>query len=342
MYQLHTLSLRDEQAMAWDNFVNASEDATFFHLSGWQQILADAGHQCHYLYATENNQIVGALPLARVKSLLFGDALVSTPFCVYGGAIGAPLVKRFLEQQAIQLATSLGVQHIEFRYKTAQDNNLMTRHSHAYFACELADTAEQILANVKKKQRAVLRHALNENLQYTLDKQTAEFYHTYSQSVRNLGTPVFSQAFFDKIMAVFAEQTEILTVRQDNKAVSSVLSFYYKNEVLPYYGGGILQAKELKSNDFMYYQLMCHARNNKGCSRYDFGRSKIDSGAYHYKRHWGMQAVELPYQYQLISAKQLPNLSPNNPRYQLFIKLWQQLPLGLSQWLGPKLSRYLG
>lgn len=342
MYQLHTLSLKDEQAMAWDNFVNASDDATFFHLSGWQHILANAGHCCYYLYATQNQTLVGVLPLARVKSLLFGDALVSTPFCVYGGAIGAPSVKRFLEQQAIQLATSLGVQHIEFRYKTAQDNNLMTRHSHAYFACELAETAEQILANVKKKQRAVLRHALNENLQYTLDKQTTEFYHTYSQSVRNLGTPVFSQAFFDKIMAVFAEQAEILTVRQDNKAVSSVLSFYYKNEVLPYYGGGILQAKELKSNDFMYYQLMCHARNNKGCSRYDFGRSKIDSGAYHYKRHWGMQAIELPYQYQLISAKQLPNLSPNNPRYQLFIKLWQKLPLGLSQWLGPKLSRYLG
>ncbi len=342
MYQLHTLSLRDEQAMAWDNFVNASDEATFFHLSGWQQILAEAGHQCYYLYATHNNTIVGVLPLARVKSLLFGDALVSTPFCVYGGAVGEPQVKRYLEQQAIQLATALRVQHIEFRYKTAQDNSLVTRSSHAYFACELAETAEQILANVKKKQRAVLRHALSENLHFTLDKQTNEFYHTYSQSVRNLGTPVFSQAFFDKIMTVFAQQTEILTVRQNNTAVSSVLSFYYKNEVLPYYGGGILQAKELKSNDFMYYQLMCHASTNKACTRYDFGRSKIDSGAYHYKRHWGMQAVELPYQYQLITAKQLPNLSPNNPRYQLFIKLWQKLPLGLSQWLGPKLSRYLG
>ena len=341
MYQLNTLSLTDERAVAWDNFVNANDEATFFHLSGWQQIIADAGHQCYSLYATLDNNIVAVLPLARVKSLLFGDALVSTPFCVYGGAVGTAPAKRFLEQQAIQLATSLGVQHIEFRYKTAQDNDLVTRNSHAYFACELAETAEQILANIKKKQRAVLRHALNEDLHYSLDNHTTEFYHTYSQSVRNLGTPVFSQAFFAKIMAVFADQTEILTVRKNGKAVSSVLSFYYKNEVLPYYGGGTLQAKDLKSNDFMYYQLMCHAQADKACQRYDFGRSKIDSGAYHYKRHWGMQAVELPYQYQLITARQLPNLSPNNPRYQLFIKLWQKLPLGFSQWLGPKLSRFL-
>ncbi|MBZ9611720.1 FemAB family XrtA/PEP-CTERM system-associated protein [Rheinheimera maricola] len=342
MYQLNTLSLTDEHAVAWDNFVTSNDDASFFHLSGWQHIIADAGHQCYYLYATEDNIIVGVLPLARVRSRLFGDALVSTPFCVYGGAVGATDVRRFLEQEAVKLATRLQVQHLELRYKTAQDNSLITRVQHAYFACELANTAEQILANVKKKQRAVIRHALNEPLNYTLDQHDDDFYHTYSQSVRNLGTPVFSRAFFRKIRQVFPQHSEILTVRKDSKAVSSVLSFYYNNEVLPYYGGGTLDAKALKSNDFMYYQLMCHASTDKGCTRYDFGRSKLDSGAYNYKKHWGMTSVELPYQYALIRAQQLPNLSPNNPKYQLFIRLWQKLPLRISQWLGPMLSRYLG
>lgn len=342
MYQVNTLSLRDEHAVAWDKFVNTSDEATFFHLSGWQQIISDAGHQCYYLYATANNAIVGILPLARVKSLLFGDALVSTPFCVYGGAVGTADVKRLLEQEAVKLATDLGVQHLELRYKTAQDNHFITRSQHAYFACELAETAEQILANIKKKQRAVIRHALNEPLHYSLDSSTDDFYQTYAESVRNLGTPVFSKAFFRKILQVFPEQSEILTVRKDQRPVSSVLSFYYKGEVLPYYGGGTSAAKSLKSNDYMYYQLMCHARQDKGCQRYDFGRSKLESGAYQYKKHWGMAATELPYQYQLITAQQLPNLSPNNPKYQLFIRLWQQLPLAVSQWLGPKLSRYLG
>ncbi|MGP9801162.1 FemAB family XrtA/PEP-CTERM system-associated protein [Rheinheimera sp. NSM] len=342
MYQLNTLSLMDEQAVAWDQFVNNCEEATFFHLSGWQQVVAACGHQCHYLYATEHDTIVGVLPLARVKSVLFGDALVSTPFCVYGGALGAPQVKRFLEQAAIELATSLNVHHLELRYKTVQQNSFTTRSQHAYFACSLADDAEQILASIKKKQRAVIRHALNSTLTYTLDSDSRDFYQTYSESVRNLGTPVFSKAFFNKISEVFPHHCEILTVRQQHKAVSSVMSFYFKNEVLPYYGGGISDAKSLKSNDYMYYQLMCHARLNKACTSYDFGRSKVDSGAYQYKKHWGMTAVELPYQYYLVKAESLPNLSPDNPRYQLFIKLWQHLPLAASQWLGPKLSRYLG
>jgi len=342
MYQLHTLSLMDERSAAWDNFVQNHCDGTFFHLTGWQQILTDIGHQCYYLYTTENGNIVGILPLARVKSRLFGDALVSTPFCVYGGAVGEDNAKRFLEQEAIKLASSLGVNHLELRYKTVQHNNLITRSQHAYFACELAEDAEQILANVKKKQRAVIRHALKEQLSYTLDEDDVDFYQTYSESVRNLGTPVFSKGFFKKIRQVFPEQTEILTVRHQHKAVSSVMSFYYKGEVLPYYGGGTNQAKSLKSNDFMYYQLMCHARADMGCERYDFGRSKIDSGAYQYKKHWGMTAVELPYQYHLVKANSLPNLSQNTPKYQLFIKLWQKLPLAVSQWLGPKLSKYLG
>ncbi|MDX1391820.1 MAG: FemAB family PEP-CTERM system-associated protein [Rheinheimera sp.] len=342
MYQLHTLSLSDEHALAWDEFVQSRDDGSFFHLSGWQQVIADAGHRCYYLYASCGGNIVGVLPLARVKSMLFGDALISTPFCVYGGAVGEDDVKRFLEQEALQLAVSLNVQHLELRYKTAQQNSFTTRSQHAYFACELAPDAEQILAGIKKKQRAVIRHALKEDLHYTLDEHNDDFYRTYSESVRNLGTPVFSKSFFNKIRQVFPKHCEVLTVRHNNKPVSSVLSFYFNGEVLPYYGGGTIQAKALKSNDYMYYQLMCHAREDKACERYDFGRSKLDSGAYQYKKHWGMTAVELPYQYQLVSAEQLPNLSPNNPKYQVFIRLWQKLPLTVSQWLGPKLSRYLG
>jgi FemAB-related protein (PEP-CTERM system-associated) len=342
MYQVLSLALDDQRSADWDQFVKNSPDASFFHLAGWQQVLADLGHQGYFLYATLHQQIVGVLPLARVKSRLFGDALVSTPFCVYGGALGSAEVKRHLEQHAITLATELAVDYLELRYRQPQHNQLTTRIQHVTFQWPLAEDDTAILASIKKKQRAVIRQSLTQRLSYTLDTSLTDFYHTYSESVRNLGTPVFSKAFFQSILKVFAANTEILTVRSDNKTVSSVLSFYFNNQVLPYYGGGISEARELKSNDYMYYQLMCHASSNKACKSFDFGRSKLDSGAYNYKKHWGMQPEELHYQYQLITAKALPNLSPNNPKYQLFIKLWQKLPLGVSQWLGPKISRYLG
>lgn len=342
MYQIKTLAPKDGRAADWDNYVQQDLAGSFFHLSGWQQVLQQLGHQCHYLYAEQDGQVQGVLPLARVRSALFGDALVSTPFCVYGGAIGSDSAKRQLEQAAVELAEKLNVDYLELRYQQPQQNNLTTRSHHAYFSCPLADDDAAILAGIKKKQRAVVRQSLNQQLDYTLQSDVGPFFQTYSESVRNLGTPVLPKKYFQSLLQAFPEQCEILTVQHQGKPVSSVLSFYFKDQVLPYYGGGTSEARQLKSNDFMYYQLMCHAKADKHCNSYDFGRSKIDSGAYHYKRHWGMEPVELPYQYHLVKAKTLPNLSPNNPKYQLFIKMWQKLPLPVSQTLGPILARSLG
>lgn len=343
MYQITTLTLDDPKRQAWDAFVDQNKDGTFFHLCGWQLVLQQSlGHPTYYLYATENDQIVGVLPLAWVKSKLFGNALVSTPFCVYGGAVGAPEVRRALEQKAIEIGKELGVDHVELRYRDAQDNDWLTRSQHATFGCELAADDAAILAGIKKNQRALIRKALQTDMSWQLDSNNNDFYAIYSESLRNLGTPVFSKKLIDALQQAFPEQTEILTIRKQDTPVSSVFNFYYKNQVLPYYGGGKPIARELKSNDLMYYQLMCHAKKDKDCTFYDFGRSKLDSGAYSYKKHWGMQDHLLHYQFKLINASALSNLSPNNPKYQLFIKMWQKLPLSVSRWLGPKLAHYLG
>ncbi|WP_438863372.1 FemAB family XrtA/PEP-CTERM system-associated protein [Neptunicella sp.] len=339
-----TLTAEPSVCTAWDQFVDQCKNGHFFHLSGWKQVIEQAyGHHCYFLYAESKQQIVGVLPLVHQKSRLFGNALVSTPFCVYGGvASDDPEVMIFLEQQAIELAERLAVDYLELRYPFERDNNLITRSQHVTFGCHLGEDNETILAAVKKKQRAVIRHSLNSELTFEINNNVEQCYEIYSESVRNLGTPVFPKHYFSVLKNVFNDQCEVLTVKHHNKAVSSVLSFYYKGQVLPYYGGGTPEARNLKSNDFMYYQLMCHARADKDCDYFDFGRSKVDSGAYIYKKHWGMDATPLHYQYHLVKADSLPNLSPNNPKYKLFINLWQKLPIGVSRLIGPFLSKYLG
>ncbi|WP_246840575.1 FemAB family XrtA/PEP-CTERM system-associated protein [Lacimicrobium sp. SS2-24] len=333
-----------ELAKKWDEFVASCDKATFFHLSGWLQINQQVmGHKGHYLYATQADKIVGVLPLVEQKSRLFGHALISTPFCVYGGVAADSIdVQRQLEDAAIELAHQLQVDYLELRNVQASEHPKLTEKcAHSYFAWPLAEDPDAILAGVKKKQRAVIRHSLKNELSFRVDKDTDTAYDIYSESVRNLGTPVFPKNYFEALQQVFPEQCNVLTVEHDGKPVSSVLNFYFRDQVLPYYGGGTPAARDLKSNDFMYYQLMCDARA-KGFTHYDFGRSKDDSGAYKYKKHWGMEPVPLHYQFHLVKAPELPNLSPNNPKYQLFIKLWQKLPLWLSRTIGPFLSRYLG
>ena len=46
--------------------------------------------------------------------------------------------------------------------------------------------------------------------------------------------------------------------------------------------------------------------------------------------------------YHLVRAKDIPNVSPTNRKYSLFIKGWQRLPLPIANALGPWLARDLG
>jgi FemAB-related protein (PEP-CTERM system-associated) len=249
-----------------------------------------------------------------------------------------------LESEAYQLGCSLKVDYVELRDREQRESaSPWQQHCHhSTFSCPIESSPDAILTSVKRKQRAVIRHSLKNELSWDNSDNPGLCYDVYAESVRNLGTPVFSKKLFSSLKNTFGDKCETLVIN-DNKGdpISSVLSFYYKDDVLPYYGGGTFDARALKSNDYMYYQLMCLAQE-KGKSRFDFGRSKQNSGSYNYKKNWGMEEESLHYKIALVNSKALPNFSPNNPKYKLFIDMWKKMPLSLSRFIGPNLSKYLG
>ena len=294
------------QGQPWDDYVKAHPKGSFFHLSGWQQVIAKSfKHDCYFLYIEEDGVISGVLPLVEVKSKLFGHALISTPFCVYGGAIAdSHELVRALEAEACLLAEKLSVDYLELRYQEKQDSALLLKQAHSTFGCELAEDADKILAGIKKKQRAVIRHSLKNELNFSLKKgkdNLDDFYQLLSTSYRNLGTPIFSKSYFHNLVDVFGDEVDIAVISDKEQQSSAVMNFYFNDKVLPYYGGGNDSARGLKSADFMYYQVMCNA-SERGYSWYDFGRSKNDSGPFKYKKNWGMEAKPLHYYYHLVKC----------------------------------------
>ncbi len=328
----------------WNDFVVKCDEATFFHRAEWRTIIEKAfGHKTFFLYAESNNDVAAILPLVQVKSILFGHCLVSTPFCVYGGpAYNSEDALNAILEKACDLARSMSVDYLELRTSEPVRPEWPVKDLYVTFKMQLVPDRDAIMQKIWRKQRTVIRKAFKQGLTHTFDPSSDDFFKTYSTSVRNLGTPVFAKKYFDILLSTFPKECEILTVRKNGKAVSSVLSFYDKGCVYPYYGGGLPEARDLKSNDYMYYELMCHAAMDKGFHTFDFGRSKKGTGVYEYKKHWQMEPEELQYQYYLVKSDSLPNLSPNNPKYRLMIDLWKRLPLGVSQILGPQLSKYLG
>lgn len=327
----------------WDSFVETTADATFFHQSGWKEVVEKAfGHKTYYLYVENNGKISGILPLVHIKSRLFGNSLVSTAFCVYGGIVANDEQSYFeLDKEACRLAEELAVDCLEMRNRVQKTPARPHKELYVTFRKELDSDIEKNFLAIPRKQRAMVRKGIDAGLISTIDSNVDRLYQAYSESVRNLGTPVFSKKYFQTLKDVFADQCEVLTVEHNGQLIASVMNFYYKDEVLPYYGGGTDMARNVKGNDFMYWEVMRRAVE-KGIKIFDYGRSKIGTGSYSFKKNWGFQAEPLFYEFYLVKSDSLPDINPLNPKYQLFIAAWKHLPLRISQMVGPWLAKDLG
>ncbi|WP_019140778.1 FemAB family XrtA/PEP-CTERM system-associated protein [Noviherbaspirillum massiliense] len=327
----------------WDAFVLDCAEASFFHRAGWKSVIERAfGHKTWFFYAEAGGQIVGVLPLAEIRSRLFGHSLSSLPFCVYGGiAAATDAAREALHKAAEKLAAELEVGHLEYRNRSQAQPGWITRDLYVTFRKQIHADEERNMQAIPRKQRAMVRKGMRAGLQSATDADIGRFFHAYASSVHRLGTPVFSKKYFRTLKEVFGEDCEILTITKDGRAVSSVLSFYFRNEVLPYYGGGTEEAREVAGNDFMYWELMRRAAA-RGCTVFDFGRSKRGTGPYDFKKNWGFEPEPLHYSYQLHRAQAVPENNPLNPKYRLFIKLWQRLPLPVANAIGPRIVRNLG
>ncbi|MEF8794671.1 FemAB family XrtA/PEP-CTERM system-associated protein [Thiohalorhabdus sp.] len=328
----------------WDAFVARCPEATFFHRAGWKRVLEQGlGHRAPFLLAERDGEVAGVLPLGHIRSWLFGRSLTSTPFCVYGGAAAdSEGARSALEDAARRMAETRKVDALELRHREARHPDWPAKRDHyATFRREIEPDPDANYNRIRRKQRAEIRKGIANGLYAEVDSDPERFYPVFAESVRNLGTPVFPKGYFQTLKAVFGEDCEMLTILHEGRPVSAVMSFYFRDEVLPYHGGGIAEARDLRAGDFMYWELMRRSAE-RGIRIFDFGRSKVDTGAYHFKRHWGFEPEPLHYEYHLVRASEVPDLSPANPKYQAFIGAWKRLPVGVSRLVGPWLARSLG
>ena len=335
--------LGDDRVDDWDAFVNHCPGSTFFHRAGWREVIERAfGHRTHFLYAERDGRIEGVLPLAHVRSRLFGNALISCPFCVYGGiAASSADAVTALQREAQNLARELGVDYLEFRNLEASNPDWEHKDLYVRFRKAIEADEEANMLAIPRKQRAMVRKGIKSGLVSEIDTDCGRLYTAYSESVRNLGTPVFSQRYFHILQEVFGDDCDILTVTLKGELIGSVMNFYFRDEVLPYYGGGTAAARRVQGNDFMYWELMRRSCE-RGLKWFDYGRSKEGTGSYSFKKNWGFEPEPLHYEYWLVKAAAMPDISPANPKYRLFIETWKRLPLPVTRLVGPWIARNLG
>jgi len=323
-----------------ERFVREQIGATPFHLPAWSlAVERGCGQRARYLVAERaDGTLAGVLPLTEMRSALFGKALVSTGFGVGGGVLGDAVES--LASAAWELAARLSIPGVELRGGDAPEGWSVDTSSYLGFVRPLGADDEAELKAIPRKQRAEVRRAAGFDLAVATGSGPAmlrEHYRIYAESVRNLGTPVFPRALMRETVALM--DADVLTVRDEGQPLASVLSLYFEGTVYPFWGGGTHGARTLRANDHMYFALMRHA-HARGCTHFDFGRSKTGTGAAAFKKNWGFVGEPLAYARRDRGAPR--EVNPLNPKYAAMVATWKRLPLPVATALGPWISRGLG
>ncbi|MBV9521240.1 MAG: FemAB family PEP-CTERM system-associated protein [Alphaproteobacteria bacterium] len=337
-------TLTDDRAADWDAFVARCPAASFFHRAGWRRVIEHSfGHRSHYLFAEQDGAIRGILPLVHIKSRLFGNALISNPFCVYGGPAALDEAAReALDSRAEALMIELDADCLEYRALERMHPDWPAKDDlYATFRRRIDADPERNLKAIPRKQRAVIRQSLERNLAIAEESDVECLFRLYAESVRNLGTPVFAKRYLQSLKDTFGEDCRITIVRHEGAPICGVMSFYFRDEVLPYYAGARPAARGLGAYDFMYWHILREA-GARGLAVFDFGRSKRGTGAFAFKKNWGFTPQPIFHEYRLKPGCAIPDINPLNPKYRLFIAAWKHLPLPLANRLGPLLARDLG
>jgi serine/alanine adding enzyme len=338
--------LREADNERWNSYVMRASNSTCYHLTGWKDVIeASFRHKTYYLLAEDRaNEIQGVLPLVHLKSILFGNFMVSLPYFNYGGICADNEgIFRQLLNEAAAIAAEQNAGHIEFRHTQETSNGLTVKTAKVCMSLAIPDNTDDLWNSFPSKLRSQIRKPSKEGL-YTKIGSVEEldgFYDVFAVNMRDLGTPVYSKEFFRNILRVFPSSSWICTVyAKDGQPMASGFLVGFKERLEIPWASSLRCFNQLSPNMLLYWNALKFACE-MGYRSFDFGRSTPGEGTYRFKEQWGAKPVQLYWHYWLRNGGPVPELNPKNPKYQIAIKIWQSLPVSLTRLIGPAIVRNL-
>lgn len=330
--------LTSEHETAWAAYVDGHADATLFHSLAWRDVLLNTfRHECRYALASRDGTVVGVLPLVAIRSMFFGRSVISVPFGVYGGILADDAeATAALVEHGRGLVKEVGAGYLELRHHVAPPGiDLPTTDLYATFHCDLPDDPSDVLAMIPRKARAEVRKARKRSDVSTdvADLNLEEFHRLFALNKRKLGSPVFPKSLFWHLADLLGEDCAVLTVRLEGRPIAAVMNFVWRDTLMAYYSGALDEANRISANNLMYAASMEYAVE-RGLKRFDFGRSRKETGAFAFKKNMGFLPQDLHYAYILDDGEGLPEINASNPKYRLAQKLFRCLPNFAAEKLG--------
>lgn len=328
-------------ASAWNAFLQGHEAGTFYHRHEWSTINRDLfGHRGHMLQAESGGRVVGVLPMTLVSSAAFGRILCSMPFVNYGGPCASDdAVTARLVAAARELAASDKADYLELRCSSALNTDLPASTRKISMSIELQADPDKIFEAYTSKHRTNIRRSYKNEL--TVKSGGMEllpvFYALMEESWRNLGTPLYSKKYFQRILETFPAETRIYLCSRREEPVAVAFNGEFNGTVEGMWAGGTAASRALQANYVLYWEMIQDACR-RGLKRFHLGRSTADSGAEDFKKKWNATARQLYWYHHRPDGGPAPALNVDNPKYQLAIKAWRKMPLWMTRIIGARVA----
>lgn len=332
-------------ASLWDAYANASPGSSLYHLHGWKDVIEKTfGHRTIYLAArADATRLVGILPLAELKSPLFGRMLVSLPFFNYGGVCADDeSIRDALLDAAVDVAKEGKASFLEVRQEEDWTLDLPRKTSKVSMRLPLPESLEALWKGLGAKLRNQVQKPRKEGLTAVVGREELldDFYQVFAVNMRDLGTPVYPAAFFRNILGRFPDRTWIAAVYKDRVPLAAGFLAGFKDRLEIPWASSLREYNRLSPNMLLYWTCLEFACA-KGYDSFDFGRSTVGESTYRFKEQWGARPHQLYWYYWMRNGGSIPQVNPANPKYRAAIAAWQRMPVGLTRWIGPKIVKYI-
>jgi FemAB-related protein (PEP-CTERM system-associated) len=331
-----------QSGQEWDAFIGAQQHGSFYHCYRWKRL--NEGyfhHQITYLEAREGGALVGVLPLVLTRSAIFGTILCSMPFVNYGGPVAVDAeTTRQLIQAAQDYAALVHADYLELRCAAPVETDMHVSLHKVSMTIELDADPDKLWNKFTSKHRTNIRRVYKDGLTVKAGGRDLlpAFYSVMQRSWRDLGTPIYAQAYFEAIVDTFPDQTRIFVCYHGGDPVAVAFNGDFAGKVEGMWAGTTAAGHDLNANYVLYWEMIKDACE-RGNQRYHLGRSTAGSGAEQFKKKWNAESSQLYWYYHRPEGQFKATINVNHPSFQLGIAAWRKLPLWATRVIGPRLAR---
>jgi len=342
--------IESEDFATWDEYVKQHGSASAYHQIAWMQAVESGyNHKCFYWMARQpDGTVVGILPAVLIEPPFSKGSLCALPFCDVGGILANNNeIHILLLNQALQFCKEENISVFDNRSSIKSETLLDVENLPATkvrMLMQLPETSDALFAGFKSKLRSQIRKSEKNGLTAQTGNDSHfvnEFYQVFTRNMRDLGSPVHSKKWFEQIIASYGDDAIIATVYYENQVVGAGIVLFNGNKACIPWASTNSGFNRLAPNMLLYWTLLKFV-NDRGCKEFDFGRSTIGEGTFKFKSQWGAKPELLNWQKYNNSGQLIEEtLGEVSHLRSLVEKAWRKLPINISEYIGPKIRKYI-